>query len=237
MLPSSWGWSQADLVTAYDFAAGQSATPIGSELDGQALPAGVYASGTFLNSGTLTLDAENDPDAVFIFQMGSSLTAASNSTVNLINGADACNVFWQVGSSATLGAGSRMVGTVMALTSIWLDTGATVQGRVLAREGEVTLDNNTITTAACTTPMDEDDTTGGDDATGDADTTGGDDTTDGDTTGGDTTSQIQEVPSGSVAAGGGVGSGSTVPGWMSLVLASGLLLGAVGIAGRHRIRA
>jgi uncharacterized repeat protein (TIGR01451 family) len=81
--------------------------------------------------------------------MGSTLTTASNSSVVLINGADACNVFWQVGSSATLGTTTSFVGNIFALTSITLNNGASVSGRVLARNGAVTLDNNTITAPVC----------------------------------------------------------------------------------------
>jgi hypothetical protein len=107
---------------------------------------GVYNSnaGTFGITGTLTLDGQGDPDAVFIFQMASTLTTASSSVVSLINGARVCNVFWQVGSSATIGTSSTFVGTILALTSITVTTGATVDGRVLALNGAVTLDSNTI---------------------------------------------------------------------------------------------
>ena len=91
-----------------------------------------------------------DPSPVFIFQSASTLITASNSTVALINGAQACNVFWQVGSSATLGTNTTFVGTVLALTSIAAQTGTTVNGRLLARNGAVTLDTNVITTSACT---------------------------------------------------------------------------------------
>jgi hypothetical protein len=140
------------LVTAYNDAAGRGpATQIATELGGQVLTGGVYdsAAGTFEITGTLTLDAQDDPDTVWVFQMESSLVTASASSVSLINGAQACNVFWQVGSSATLGTTTTFVGTIMALTSIFLETGATIQGRALARNGEVTMDTNTITRAAC----------------------------------------------------------------------------------------
>jgi cell division septation protein DedD len=142
-----------DLVTAYDSAAGQGPTvPISGELGGMTLVSGVYNSASSLGlTGTLTLDAAGNPNSVFVFQAGSSLTTASGSQVALINGAQACNVFWQVGSSATLGTGSAFRGTVMALTSITLTTGATVDGRVLARNGAVTLDTNTITRSTCST--------------------------------------------------------------------------------------
>ena len=142
--------AQADVVTAYDDAAGRATTAtISADLGGQTLVSGVYTGGALGLTGTLTLDAQGDPDAVFVFQAASTLITASSSTVDLINGADVCNVFWQVGSSATLGTDSVFVGTVLALTSIAATTGATVEGRLLARNGEVTLDNNVITAPVC----------------------------------------------------------------------------------------
>ncbi|HSI81075.1 MAG TPA: ice-binding family protein [Solirubrobacterales bacterium] len=144
--------AQADLLTAYNAAAGQIPTAqLATELGGQTLTAGVYdsASGTFQITGILTLDAQGDPDAVFIFQTDSTLITASSSQVLLINGAQACNVFWQVGSSATLGTDSSLVGNVLALTSITANTGATVDGRLLALNGAVTLDTNVVTRSEC----------------------------------------------------------------------------------------
>jgi hypothetical protein len=139
--------AKIDLVTAYNDAAGRTpATTVPTELGGTTLVPGVYnsADGTFGITGTVTLDGQGDPNAVFIFQMQSTLVTASNSVVLLINGTHACNVFWQVGSSATIGTGSSFVGTILALTSITVTTGATVDGRLLARNGAVTLDTNTI---------------------------------------------------------------------------------------------
>jgi LPXTG-motif cell wall-anchored protein len=101
----------------------------------------------------LTLDGQGDPSSVFIFQVGSALTTASASTMNLINGASACNVYWQVGSSATLGTGSHFKGTIMSLSSISATTGATVEGRALARKGQVSLDTNVFTTPVCAAPV------------------------------------------------------------------------------------
>ncbi|MCW2845950.1 MAG: hypothetical protein JWN22_3866, partial [Nocardioides sp.] len=98
----------------------------------------------------VTLDAEGDPNTVFIFQAGSTLTTASSSTVALVRGAQACNVFWQVGSSATLGTDTTFVGSILALTTATLQTGTSVQGRVLARNGAVNLDTNTVTAPGCT---------------------------------------------------------------------------------------
>lgn len=143
------------LVTAYNDAAGRTpVTTIATELGGQVVKAGVYdsAAGTFGVTGSLTLDAEGDSQAVFIFQMASTLITAPGSSVALINGASACNVFWQVGSSATLDTTTSFKGTIMALTSIAMKTGATLQGRALARNGAVTLDTNVITSAACSPP-------------------------------------------------------------------------------------
>jgi len=143
-----------DLVTAYDIAAGEKPpSPISGNLGGQTLTRGVYHSASTIGlTGTLTLDAAGDPDAVFVFQAGSSLTTASASRVRLTNGAQACNVFWQIGASATLGTGSTFRGSVLALTSITVTTGTTIEGRVLARNGAVTLDTNTITRPICSTP-------------------------------------------------------------------------------------
>jgi len=143
--------AQNDLTTAYNDAAGRSSTAsISSDLAGRTLTSGVYTSASSLGlSGDLTLDAQGDPNAVFIFQAGTSLTTGSGSHVTLIGGAQACNVFWQVGSSATIGTSSQFVGNILALTSISLTTGATLNGSALARNGAVTLDTNTITRATC----------------------------------------------------------------------------------------
>ena len=100
----------------------------------------------------LTLDAQGDPDAVWVFKVGSTLITSVNSSVNLVNGAQQCNVFWQVGSSATIGVGSDFVGSILALTSITLNTNAQVLGRALARNGAVTMDNNVVTVATCAEP-------------------------------------------------------------------------------------
>jgi hypothetical protein len=104
-------------------------------------------------TGTVTLNGAGNPNAIFIFQAGSTVVTASNSRVLLENGAQACNVYWQVGSSATLGTGSGFVGTLMALTSATVTTGVTVDGRVLARNGAVTLDSDTFVPTSCTTTL------------------------------------------------------------------------------------
>jgi hypothetical protein len=143
--------AKADLVTAYNDAAGRSSTAtISADLAGRTLTPGVYTSASSLGlSGDLTLDGRGDPNAVFVFQAGSTLTAGSASRVLLIGGAQPCNVFWQVGSSATIGTSSAFAGNILALTSISMTTGATLNGRALARNGAVTLDTNTITRSAC----------------------------------------------------------------------------------------
>lgn len=142
--------AHVDLITAYDDAAARPATASTSELGGQTLAPGVYNATSGMSIiGTVTLDGQNDPDSVFIFQAGSTLITASDSTVVLIRGASVCNVFWQVGSSATFGTNSTFVGTVMALTSATVQTKATVQGRVLARNAQVSLDDNTIIRPSC----------------------------------------------------------------------------------------
>jgi hypothetical protein len=139
--------AQIDLTTAFNDAAGRTpAIGVPADIGGLTLVSGVYNTAAAVGlTGTVTLDGQGDPNAVFIFQAGSTLTTASSSTVNLINGASPSNVFWQVGSSATLGTNTTFVGTVLALTSITVQTGTTVSGRVLARNGAVTLDTNTIT--------------------------------------------------------------------------------------------
>ena len=146
--------AQSDLTVAYNDTVGRVPfTNVGVQLGGTTQLPGVYRSpGTFQITGQLRLDAQGDPNAVFIFQTGpggSTLITAANSSVLLLNGAQACNVFWQVASSATLGTNSTFIGNIFALTSISATTGATVQGRLLARNGSVTLDTNTITRPTC----------------------------------------------------------------------------------------
>jgi len=148
------GQAQQDLTTAYNSAAGRTPfTAVPADLTGLTLTPGVYNNASALSlTGALTLDAQGNPDAVFIFQAGSTLITGSGSTVNLINGAQPCNVFWQVGSSATLGTTSSFAGNILALTSISMYNGVTVAGRALARNGSVTLINDTVTAANCSTP-------------------------------------------------------------------------------------
>ncbi len=142
-----------DLVTAFNDAAGRIDTTFYAapfDLGGSVLTSGVYQDeSSFGLTGTLTLDAQGNPDAVWIFQAGSTLTTATASRVAFINGGQACNVFWEIGSSATLGTTTSFVGNILAKTSITLNTGATVDGRVLALDGAVTLDTNVITESDC----------------------------------------------------------------------------------------
>jgi len=146
--------AQSDLTTAYLNAAGQvPATNITADVGGgRTLTAGIYKANDTLNlTGSLTLNAEGNPDALFVFQADSDLIVGSGASVNLINDAQWCNVFWQVTSSATIGSGASFSGSILALSSITLADGATVEGRALARNGAVTLISNTFTTPACTT--------------------------------------------------------------------------------------
>jgi len=141
------------LTAAYNDAAGRTpATSVSGDLGGQTLTPGAYKSASSLGlTGTLTLDAQGDPSAVFIFQMGSTLITAAASQVVLTGGAQAANVFWQVGSSATLGTNSVLAGSILALTSITVTTGAAINGRALAINGAVTLDTNTVTATVAAT--------------------------------------------------------------------------------------
>jgi hypothetical protein len=125
---------------------------VSGDLGGQTLTPGVYKSSSSIGlTGALTLDGQGNTSAVFIFQVGYTLTTASASHVNLIDGAQACNVFWQIGSSATLGTSSVFAGNIFAYTSISINNGVDLAGRALARNGAVTLINDTITAAQCAT--------------------------------------------------------------------------------------
>lgn len=142
-----------DVTTAYINLEGQTCDfgPLGpTDLAGQTLVPGVYCfSSTVENSGVLTLDAGGNNNAVWVFKMGSTLKTGPGSSVIVINGGQDCNVFWQVGSSATLGTTTNFVGNILTLTSITLTTGADISGRALARNGAVTLDSNVLTPSIC----------------------------------------------------------------------------------------
>ncbi len=147
--------AQTDTTAAYIDLASQGCTTdlTGQDLGGKTLLPGVYCySSSAQLTGALTLDAGGVSNAVWVFKAGSTLTTAVNSSVLLTNGANPCNVYWQVGSSATLGTTTSFVGNIFALTSITLNNGASVSGRVLARNGAVTLDNNTVTVPVCNVP-------------------------------------------------------------------------------------
>jgi hypothetical protein len=193
--------AKSDLVIAYNDAAGRSSTStVAGDLAGRTLTSGVYTSASSLGlSGDLTLDGQNDPNSVFVFQAGSTLTTGSASRVQLINGAQACNVFWKVGSSATIGTSTAFTGNILALTSITLNTGATVHGRALARNGAVTLHTNTFTDARCATSGG---TTGGG-------TTGG---STGGSTGGGSTTGTTGGSTGTTGGGGGTTDTTTMTG-------------------------
>ncbi len=144
--------AQTDVTTAYNNLAGQPCTMdlTGTDLGSRTLIPGVYCfSSSAQLTGQLTLDAQGNSAAVWIFQIGSTLTTASNASVLMINGGNVCNVFWQVGSSATLGTGTTFVGNILALASITLATGTNVSGRALARTAAVTMDTNHVSNAAC----------------------------------------------------------------------------------------
>jgi len=133
--------AQADLATAYNYAAGrQNPTALPLDIGGTTITPGLYNAVTTLGiTGTATLDGQNDKNSVFIFQIPATLTAGARSRVKLINNANACNVFWQVGTSATLDTASKFRGTIMAAVSISVGSGVKVRGRLLAESGAVTL--------------------------------------------------------------------------------------------------
>ena len=145
--------AQADASTAYDNAAGRLVdVTTTADLANLQLTPGVYSGpskSALLLSGPLVLDAQGDKSAVFVFQTDSTLITSSGSTVSLINGAQECNVFWQVGSSATLGSGSIFAGTILARASVTVNDGVTVHGRAFALTAAVTLQNDTFTQPTC----------------------------------------------------------------------------------------
>src|SRR6185436_5082679 len=150
--------AQLDLTVAYNDAAARTvgAITLAGNLGGMTLAPGLYKSTSSLeiSSGDLTLDAKGDASAVYIFQMGSTLVTTVGRKVILAGGAQAANIYWQVGSSATLGTSSVFKGNILAMASITATTGASVEGRLLARTAAVTLDNNVVNvTAASVSPV------------------------------------------------------------------------------------
>lgn len=146
------GQAQAALTVAYNDLAGRSMAPvsIAGNLGGMTLAPGLYksTSGVEISSGDLTFDAKGDANAVFIIQIASTLDVSSGRAVRLINGAKAANIYWQVGTSANFGSTSVFKGNVLADQSISLQTGASIEGRLLARIGAVTMQSNTVVVPA-----------------------------------------------------------------------------------------
>jgi hypothetical protein len=143
--------AKTDLTTAYNSVAGQTSTSTTGAIAATTLTPGVYNSGSSMTfGGNVILDAGGNANAVFIFQAASTITTASATNITIINSGQACNVFYSVGSSATLGTGTHLVGNILAFSSITDDGGAVVNGRLLARNALVTLNNTTVTRATCT---------------------------------------------------------------------------------------
>lgn len=143
--------AQTALVTAIGDVNG--ALPVtalaSTDLNTQTLVAGNYSGGAITNTGSVTFNGQGDPNAIFIIKAASTFISSPGSTMNLINGAQACNIFWTLGSSATLATTSNFIGHLYAATQIVVQTGATVHGNLLAQTANVTLDANTITNDNC----------------------------------------------------------------------------------------
>ncbi|MDO8934236.1 MAG: ice-binding family protein [Deltaproteobacteria bacterium] len=147
--------AQADTTVAYNRLAGLpcGTTLTGRDLGGMTLAPGVYCfTSSAMLTGTLFLDGQGQPNPLFIFQIGSTLVTSNVAAVVMTNGARSCGVYWQTGSSATVGIGSRFAGNILALGSVTLTTGVALAGRALARNGGVTLDTNSVSNAACPDP-------------------------------------------------------------------------------------
>jgi hypothetical protein len=147
--------AQADTTVAYNRLAGLpcGTALTGRDLGGMTLSPGVYCfTSSAQLTGTLVLDGRGQANPLFIFQVGSTLVTSNISAVLLTNGARSCGVYWQAGSSATVGIGSDFSGNIIALGSVTLTTGVTLHGRALARTGAVTLDTNSVSNAACPDP-------------------------------------------------------------------------------------
>jgi len=150
---------KADLLVAYGQASGAqvgSTTLTAPDIGGPTLVGGTYTkSGSLGFTGTLTLDGENDPNSVFIFQVAANFTVENSAEVLLTRGAQACHVYWQIGNDTTIGTGVKFKGNILAGNDISANTGSTFQGRLLSNDGAITLNNNTFTNPACaaaTTP-------------------------------------------------------------------------------------
>ena len=204
--------AQSDLTAAYVNAAGRpvdASTP--ADLANLNLQPGVYAGpdkSPLSLTGPLVLDGGGDLGSVFIFQTDSTLITGSGSTVTLVNGAQECNVFWQVGSSATLGTGSVFAGNILALAAVTVTNSVTVHGRALARTEAVTLDNDTFTKPTCAQVTSGTGTTGGTGST--ATGTGGSGTADSTTGGGTATTTAGSATTATTTAGGATA--TTTPG-------------------------
>jgi type VI secretion system secreted protein VgrG len=139
-------WAHTDALAAYNQLAGLAPlSTLDNQLGGVTLTPGVYNIAVAQLTGLLTLDGAGMVDPLFVFLIGDTLTTASNSSILLINGATATNLFFKVGSSATLGTGTQFAGNIISLASNTLTSGASVDGRVIALNGAVTLDGNRIT--------------------------------------------------------------------------------------------
>ena len=147
--------AQADTTIAYNYLAGLpcGTTLSGRDLGGMTLPPGVYCfSSSAMLTGTLFLDGQGQPDARFVFQIGSTLVTSNSAAVVMINGARPCGLYWQTGSAATIGIASNFSGNIVAFSSVTLTTGVTLNGRALARTGGVTMDTNVVSNASCPDP-------------------------------------------------------------------------------------
>lgn len=147
--------AQSDINTAWNTLAGQACNTdlTGQDLGGLTLTQGVYCfSSSAQLTGPLILDAQGDPAATWVFQVATGLNTASDASVSVINSGSACNVYWQVGSSATIGANNNFVGNIVALTSISLGVSTDISGRALAHIGSITMETNDLTLPNCATP-------------------------------------------------------------------------------------
>jgi hypothetical protein len=243
-----------DLTTAYNQASSAAQDPVttvATDLGETTLVGGTYdTGGAMAVNGQLTLDAQDNPDTVWVFRTDSTLITGTDSSVIFTNGGNPCNVFWRVGSSATLGVRTEFIGTILASTTITMDTGATLEGRALASTGAVNLHSNRIFGSGC---ANEEQVTGGTDAPPAAAVTptatptatpttsgsgGGGGTTGGSGGGGGTTttSQIERTPTGSVDTGYAGPVSSSRPALLTSALTLLTVLGAAALVAVRRRR-